>query len=89
MPDEMPKQLPPMRGVQHAINLIHRSSLPNLPHYRMSPAENEELNRQLNCYWTVVLSEKALAHMPYRLFLRQRKTIHGGYAYIVERLIKS
>ena len=47
MPDEMSKQLPPLREVQHAIDLIPGSSLPNLPHYRMSPTENEELNRQV------------------------------------------
>jgi hypothetical protein len=47
MPDEMPYQLPPMRDVQHATDLILGSSLPNLPHYRMSPAKNEELNRQV------------------------------------------
>ena len=47
MPDEMSKQLPPLREVQHAIDLIPGSSLQNLPHYRMSPTENEELNRQV------------------------------------------
>ena len=47
MPDEVPNQLSPMREVQHAIDLIPDSTLPNLPYYRMSPIENEELSRQI------------------------------------------
>ncbi len=48
MPNELSSELPPMRDIQHAIDLVFGSQLPNLPHYRMNPMEQAELNKQVD-----------------------------------------
>ena len=40
---ELPTELLSMHNIRHHVNMILSASLPNVPHYRMSPKENKIL----------------------------------------------
>jgi hypothetical protein len=42
-PDEIPQGLPPLRGIEHQIDLTPGASLPNHAAYRMNPEETKEI----------------------------------------------
>jgi len=58
-PEDLLNMLPPMCDIQHAIDLVLGSNLPNLPHYRMNLTEHVELKRQVNELIDKVSLEKA------------------------------
>ncbi|XP_027158335.1 uncharacterized protein LOC113759955 [Coffea eugenioides] len=47
-PDEIPSGLPPLRGIEHQIDFIPRTFLPNRPAYKMGPEETKEIQRQVD-----------------------------------------
>jgi hypothetical protein len=45
--DEFPNSLPPIKSINHHIDLIAGEILPNKAAYRLTPRENEEVKNQV------------------------------------------
>ncbi|XP_074265675.1 uncharacterized protein LOC141588119 [Silene latifolia] len=46
-PDDLPSGLPPIRGIEHHIDLVPGAPLPNKAAYRCNPEETKEVQRQI------------------------------------------
>ena len=46
-PEEIPKGLPPIRGIEHQIDFIPGVAIPNRTAYRSNPEETKELQKQV------------------------------------------
>jgi ribulose bisphosphate carboxylase small subunit len=47
LPEEVLVGLPPLRGIEHQIDLIPGASLPNRAPYRTNPEETKEIQKQV------------------------------------------
>ncbi|RDX94948.1 hypothetical protein CR513_22611, partial [Mucuna pruriens] len=45
--DDIPLRLPPLRGIEHYIDVSPRASLPNKAAYKTNPKEGKEIQKQL------------------------------------------
>ncbi|XP_060210611.1 uncharacterized protein LOC132637556 [Lycium barbarum] len=46
-PEDIPKGLKPLRGIEHQIDFVPGAHIPNRPAYRSNPEETKELQRQV------------------------------------------
>jgi hypothetical protein len=56
-PEDIPNGLPPLRGIEHQIDFIPWTSIPNRPAYRSNPEKIKELQMQVD-----ELMEKGYIH---------------------------
>jgi hypothetical protein len=47
-PEDIPSRLPPLRGIEHQIDLVPEASIPNHPTYRRNHEETKELQWQVD-----------------------------------------
>ncbi|XP_056854326.1 uncharacterized protein LOC130503781, partial [Raphanus sativus] len=74
-PEESPSGLPPLRGIEHQIDLVPGASLPNRPAYRTNPDETKELQRQ-----GIKVDEekvKAIKEWPIPTSVSEVRSFHG------------
>ncbi|KAL4379037.1 hypothetical protein GQ457_02G026240 [Hibiscus cannabinus] len=67
-PDETPKGLPPLRGIEHHIDFIPGATIPNRLAYQSNPEETKELQKQI-----FELLDKEMASARYNLVAAKSK----------------
>jgi hypothetical protein len=70
---ELPKSLPPIRSINHHIDLIPGASLPNKATYRLTSQENEEVKRQVQDLLDKGLVRESLSPCPVPTVLSPKK----------------
>jgi hypothetical protein len=86
-PQDVLPGLPPIRGIEHQIDLIPGASLPNHAPYRTNPKKQKRSNDKFRVYCTKVIFVSLLVHALFLLFWYLRKMVLHAYVLIVELLI--
>ncbi|KAL0433189.1 UNVERIFIED_CONTAM: hypothetical protein Slati_2653200 [Sesamum latifolium] len=89
MPDELPRNLPPKRAVDHKIELVPGMKPPARAPYQMSQPELVELRKQLKNMWRAALSSLLSRRMERLSCFRRRPTAPNVCAVTIGRLTKS
>lgn len=71
--DDLPNELPRIQSIQHAIDLVSDSQLPNLLAYYMNPWEHEELKRKVKELLSKGFIYKSFSPCSIPLLLRPKK----------------
>ena len=77
-PTDLPKGLPPIKWIEHQIDLIPGAPLPNKPSYRSNPKETQELQRQIKELMDKGYVRESLSSVLCLHYLFQKKMVLGG-----------
>ncbi|KAK1668246.1 hypothetical protein QYE76_056405 [Lolium multiflorum] len=80
-PEEVPAGLPPLRGIEHQIDLIPGASLPNRAPYRTNPEETKEIQARITCWrfdgslWAVNMEASKRADFVKKIHVKTKELI--------------